>query len=124
MTDMAPTLATPETALADTVVTSRELGETPVVSMPSQPAPVGAPATALEPDTSGPEPEPPRPSATAILCERSPIPSPPPRPGSLIPEAPADPAAVERRARLVLHHAADAGDPLICRLVRRFGHRS
>ncbi|NUP53682.1 MAG: DNA-protecting protein DprA [Catenulispora sp.] len=32
-----------------------------------------------------------------------------------------DLTATDRRARLVLHHAAEPGDPLLCRLVARFG---
>ena len=120
MTDMAPALDTAEAALADTLVTSPQLSETPILSVPIQRAPTDSPP--LEPTSAEHEPDPPMPSvAAAILHDRAPIPSPPPRPGNLVPEPPADPAADERRARLVLHHAADAGDPLICRLVRRFG---
>ncbi|MEY9932289.1 DNA processing protein [Catenulispora sp. GP43] len=34
---------------------------------------------------------------------------------------PHDPTAADRRARLVLHHASEPGDALLCRLVARFG---
>ncbi|GAA2041976.1 DNA-processing protein DprA [Catenulispora yoronensis] len=36
-------------------------------------------------------------------------------------DSPQDPVLADRNARLVLHHAAEPGDPLLCRLVERFG---
>ncbi|MBS2554657.1 DNA-processing protein DprA [Catenulispora sp. NL8] len=39
----------------------------------------------------------------------------------LVTTAPQDPTAADRRARLVLHHASEPGDALLCRLVTRFG---
>jgi DNA processing protein len=58
----------------------------------------------------------------AIAREREPVPPLPPRTDTVVPAAQPDAsAAAARRARLVLHHAAEAGDPLICRMVRRFG---
>jgi DNA processing protein len=35
--------------------------------------------------------------------------------------SPHDPTAADRTARLILHHAAEPGDALLCRLVERFG---
>ena len=39
----------------------------------------------------------------------------------LVTSEPHDPTAADRRARLVLHHASEPGDALLCRLVARFG---
>ena len=39
----------------------------------------------------------------------------------LVTSQPHDPTAADRRARLVLHHASEPGDALLCRLVARFG---
>jgi DNA processing protein len=55
------------------------------------------------------------------MRQRTPIPPPPERSGVLTTAASHDPAEADRHARLILHHAAEAGDPLICRMVRRFG---
>ncbi|MBW8806566.1 MAG: DNA-protecting protein DprA [Catenulisporales bacterium] len=35
--------------------------------------------------------------------------------------SPNDPSAADRRARLILHHASEPGDALLCRLIERFG---
>jgi DNA processing protein len=105
----------------------------------SEPAPAPPPPSLLAPTSiyytsradsapskTSPAPEPsPPPSPPAS----DPLASPPPHPSALrrVPEpllvtsAPHDPTAADRRARLVLHHASEPGDALLCRLVTRFG---
>ena len=63
------------------------------------------------------EPPPPQPTPTpaptpAVRCAPEPV---------LVTSEPHDPTAADRRARLVLHHASEPGDALLCRLVARFG---
>jgi DNA processing protein len=70
---------------------------------PSDRAPASAPASSTA--------EPPHSTPT---LRRTPDPV-------LVTTQPHDPTAADRRARLVLHHASEPGDALLCRLVARFG---
>ena len=71
------------------------------------PSPAPEPPAFAEPPTPAPQPQ----SATT---RHTPNPL-------LVTSAPHDPTAADRRARLVLHHASEPGDALLCRLVARFG---
>ena len=82
-----------------------------------------SPSTSPEPPRA-PQPEPATVMPTAGDAE-PPAPPPPtvrraPEP-VLVTSEPHDPTAADRRARLVLHHASEPGDALLCRLVARFG---
>ncbi|MEY9862316.1 DNA protecting protein DprA [Catenulispora sp. GAS73] len=73
------------------------------------------PAAASDQDlTEPPGPPVPEPTPPPPTLRRSPEPV-------LVTAAPHDPTGAERRARLVLHHASEPGDALLCRLVARFG---
>jgi DNA processing protein len=88
----------------------------------------GSPSTAPEPPAGSSDhefnepsanPEPPAPSIPeptpqSPTARRAPEPV-------LVTTAPHDPTAADRGARLILHHASEPGDALLCRLVARFG---
>ena len=80
-----------------------------------------APIAPTEPSVSSSQHEPPPiPEPSASPLGGSPPHGRVPEP-VLVTSEPHDPTAADRRARLVLHHASEPGDALLCRLVARFG---
>lgn len=112
----------PEPVRAASESSASELSASIAAAEPSAPLSEHEPAPAVPSAAEPPRPptvgslptasaEPPNPSPT---IRRTPDPV-------LVTSQPHDPTAADRRARLVLHHASEPGDALLCRLIARFG---
>ena len=89
----------------------------------TEPAPAPAAPSAADPSAAAP-PRPPIVGSLPTASASPPNPSPTIRRTPdpvLVTSQPHDPTAADRRARLVLHHASEPGDALLCRLIARFG---